>query len=75
MNRVGEGRFRAGEAALHDAAERGLLRDLIADLAIAAERYLRERREARPQHEAIGPRRAGGDAEGEGIVASVELPG
>ena len=71
---MGEGRFGAGKAALHDAAERRLLRDLIADLAIAAERRSGERRKARPQHEAIGPRRAGGDAEGEGIVAPVELP-
>ena len=74
MDRMGESRFGAGKATLHDATERGLLRDLIADLAIAAERCLGQRRKARPQHEAIGPRRTGGDTEGEGIVASVELP-
>ena len=74
MNRMGEGRFGAGKAALHDAAERRVLRDLIADLAVAAERRFGQRRKTRPQHEAIGPRRAGRDAEGEGIVARIELP-
>ena len=74
MDRMGESRLRADEATLHDATERGLLRDLVADLAVAAERGLGQRRKASPQHEAIGPRRAGGDTEGEGIVARVELP-
>src|SRR5215471_8594814 len=83
MDRIGEGLFGGRGSATHDFGHAGIGRDLITQrhvgAAHAARRFRiarqRLRREPRPQHKAVGPRRAGSNAEAERIAGPPALRG
>ena len=81
MHRIGKGPFGRGLALAHHVVHGGVGRDLVVDGDVAAAhaaggfRIGRHRlgRKPRPQHEAVGPRRAGRDAEAERIAGKPAL--
>ena len=81
MDRIGEGLLRRGIAAAYDFGHAGIGRDLITQGHVGAAhparrfRIGRQRfgRKPRPEHEAVGPRRAAGNAEAERIAGPPAL--
>ena len=82
VDRIGKGPLGGGLATAHDVAQRIVGRNLVGDRHIApahtARRFRigrqRLRRKPRPQHEAVGARRAGSDAETERIARTPTPP-